>query len=400
MFVPARDSPSILHADLDAFFASVEQRDDPALRGRPVIVGIGVVMCASYEARAFGIRSAMGGVEARRRCPDAVFVPPRLDAYTEASRAVFAVFDDTTPEVEGISVDEAFLDVGGLRRISGEPGEIAARLRHEVRDRVDLPITVGAATTKHVAKVASRAAKPDGILVIPAGEELAFLHPLPVQALWGVGPATTAKLHARGLRTVGDVAQLDEGSLTAMLGRAAGHSVHALANDRDPRRVRPRQRRRSIGSQRAMGWRPKTAADIEAALMGLVDRVGRRLRSADRVGRTVVLRLRFEDWGRVTRSHTLARPTANTALLLEAARHLLAEAEPLIRERGCTLVGITVANLDDAAAVQLMLPFDGWAGGGLDAAIDAVRDRFGSDAIGRTALVRIGAGATVPLLPD
>src|SRR5687768_15068052 len=229
---------TILHADLDAFYASVEQRDDPRLRGRPVIVGAGVVLAASYEAKAYGIRTAMGGRQARRLCPRAIVVSPRMSVYTEASRAVFRVFDDTTPLVEGLSIDEAFLDVRGLERISGTPVEIAARLRREVRERVGLPITVGVARTKFLAKVASGVAKPDGLLVVPAGRELAFLHPLPVERLWGVGPVTADKLYDRGIATVGEVAGLGEAALVTLLGRASGRHLHALAHNRDPRPVK------------------------------------------------------------------------------------------------------------------------------------------------------------------
>jgi DNA polymerase-4 len=246
---------TILHADLDAFFASVEQRDNPRLRGRPVIVGGGVVLAASYEAKAFGVRTAMGGPQARRLCPDAIVVPPRMSAYSEASKAVFEVFEDTTPLVEGLSIDEAFLDVRGMRRLAGQPSEIALQLRRRVLERVGLPITVGIARTKFLAKVASAVAKPDGLLVVPPGEELAFLHPLPVERLWGVGRVTATKLHGRGITTVAQVARLDEEALIAMLGRASGRHLHALAHNRDPRPVRVGRRRRSIGSQRALGRR-------------------------------------------------------------------------------------------------------------------------------------------------
>src|SRR3954451_4845697 len=229
---------TILHADLDAFFASVEQRDDPGLRARPVIVGDGVVLAASYEAKAYGVRTAMGGAQARRLCPQAVVVPPRWSAYSEASQAVFAVFEQTAPHVEALSIDEAFLDARGLDRISGSPPEVAARLRREVREHVGLPITVGVATTKFLAKVASGVAKPDGLLVVPPGGELDFLHPLPVERLWGVGAKTAEKLHSRGIASVGDVARLEEATLVAMLGRGSGRHLHALAHNRDPRPVR------------------------------------------------------------------------------------------------------------------------------------------------------------------
>src|SRR4051794_38610204 len=258
-----RTDASILHADLDSFFASVEQRDDPALRGRPVIVGGGVVLAASYEAKAFGIRTAMGGLQAKALCPHAVVVPPRFDAYTDASRAVFTVFDDTTPLVEGISIDEAFLDVGGLRRVSGTPVDIAAKLRADVRERVGLAITVGIARTKFLAKVASGVAKPDGLLLVPPDGELAFLHPLPVERVWGVGAKTAAKLHARGITTVGDMARIGEGPLTTILGRHGGRHLHALAVNRDPRPVVTRARRRSIGSQHALGRRRRTPEELD-----------------------------------------------------------------------------------------------------------------------------------------
>src|SRR4051794_10591789 len=248
---------TILHADLDAFYASVEQRDDPRLRGRPVIVGGGVVLAASYEAKAHGVRTAMGGGQARRLCPRAIVVPPRMSAYSEASRAVFAIFEDTTPLVEGISIDEAFLDVRGLRRISGRPVEIAARLRREVLERVGLRITVGVARTKFLAKVASGVAKPDGLLVVPPDGERAFLHPLPVERLWGVGAVTAAKLHARGTWYVGEVARLEESALVSILGVGSGRHLHALAHNRDPRPVVVGKRRGSIGSQHALGRSPK-----------------------------------------------------------------------------------------------------------------------------------------------
>jgi DNA polymerase-4 len=397
MFVSAE--ATILHADLDAFYASVEQRDDPRLRGRPVIVGGGVVLAASYEAKAFGIRTAMGGGQARQLCPWAVVVTPRISAYSEASKAVFAVFEDTTPLVEGISIDEAFLDVGGLRRVSGTPVEIAARLRRDVRERVGLPITVGVARTKFLAKVASAVAKPDGLLVVPPERELDFLHPLRVERLWGVGAVTAAKLHDRGITRVGEVARLPEAALVAMLGRATGRQLHALAHNRDPRPVRVGRRRGSIGSQRALGRTPKTLDSIDAALVGLVDRVTRRMRDAGRVGRTVVLRLRFDDFSRATRSHTLPRATAQTQTILGAARGLLAAATPLIERDGLTLVGISVANLDDDGAVQLTLPFDRF-GGALDTALDDVRERFGAKAVTRAVLLGRDEGLTVPMLPD
>ena len=392
---------SILHADLDAFFASVEQRDDPRLRGRPVIVGGGVVLAASYEAKAYGVRTAMGGRQARRLCPHAVVVRPRFSEYVAASKAVFEVFEDTTPLVEGISIDEAFLDVRGLERLKGPAPAIAAQLRRDVLARVGLPITVGVARTKFLAKVASGVAKPDGLLVVPADGELDFLHPLPVERLWGVGPVTSAKLRGRGFRTVGDVAELGRGALVAMLGRGAGSHLHALAHNYDPRPVRTGRRRGSIGSQCALGRRSsRTPEEVDAILLSLVDRVTRRMRRAGRIGRTVVLRLRFDDFTRATRSHTLARPTAHTQTIVATARGLLSTAWPLVRRRGLTLVGVAVANLDNDHAVQLLLPFDRHAGWTLDAAVDDVRDRFGSRALERAVLVGRPERWEMPLLPD
>jgi DNA polymerase-4 len=391
---------TILHADADAFYASVEQRDDPHLRGRPVIVGAGVVLAASYEAKAFGVRTAMGGAQARRLCPGAVVVSPRMSVYAEASKALFRVFDDASPLVEGLSIDEAFLDVRGLERISGTPAEIAARLRREVRERVGLPITVGVARTKFLAKVASAVAKPDGLLVVPPDLELAFLHPLPVERLWGVGQATARKLHEWRISTVGEVAQLDETALVTMLGRSAGRHLHALAHNRDPRPVQPGRRRRSIGSQCALGRSRRTPDAVDAVLVSLVDRVTRRMRLAERVGRTVVLRLRFGDFSRATRSHTLPRPTAHTQTILLTARWLLSAAMPEIERRGLTLVGVAVANLEDGAALQLVLPLDRYSGTALDAALDEVRRRFGSTAVTRAVLLGSEQGLAVPLLPD
>ena len=395
-----RTDANILHADLDAFYASVEQRDDPRLRGRPVIVGGGVVLAASYEAKAFGVRTAMGGGQARRLCPEAIVVPPRMTAYAEASRKVFAVFEDTTPRVEGLSIDEAFLDVRGLERVSGTPVEIAERLRKQVRARVGLPITVGVARTKFLAKVASGVAKPDGLLVVPPDGELEFLHPLPVERLWGVGPKTADKLRRVGITTVGVVSRLDEATLVGMLGRASGRHLHALAHNRDPRPVTVGRRRRSMGAQRALGRRQHSHEELEAVLIGLVDRVTRRMRRASRVCRTVTLRLRFGDFARATRSHTLPQATAQTGTLLAATRGLLTSALPMVRKQGLTLIGVSFANLESDDAVQLALPLDRREAPALDVAVDRLRDRFGSDAIKRAVLLGHQDRPTVPLLPD
>jgi DNA polymerase-4 len=391
----------ILHADLDSFYASVEQRDDLRLRHRPVIVGAGVVLAASYEAKAFGVRSAMGGRQARELCPQAIVVPPRFEAYVEASKAVFGIFERTTPLVEGISIDEAFLDVGGLLQVSGTPVEIAFGLRTAVRDEVGLAITVGIARTKFLAKVASGVAKPDGLLLVPADGELAFLHPLPVERLWGVGRVTAAKLHERGVFTVGEVAELEQRALVSMLGPGSGHHLHALAHNRDPRPVIVGRRRRSIGAQRALGTRHRhTPAEVDATLVALVDRVCRRLRAARRVCRTVVLRLRFDDFTRATRSHTVLRATWDTAPILATARGLLAAAAPLVRDGGLTLVGISLANLDDADSIQLELPFAAREVGALDPVLDGIRDKYGKSSVQRAVLLGREPGLEMPMLPD
>ena len=391
---------TILHADLDAFYASVEQRDEPRLRGRPVIVGAGVVLAASYEAKAEGVRTAMGGAQARRLCPEAAVVSPRMSAYSEASDAVYEIFRETTPLVEGLSIDEAFLDVRGLGRISGTPLELARRLRRQVAERLGLPITVGIATTKFLAKVASAVAKPDGLLLVPPGASSTSC----IRSRWsgwGVGPVTSRKLRQVGITTVAEVARLGERNLVTLLGRASGRHLHALAHGRDPRRVQVGRRRRSIGSQRAMGRRmPRSWEARDAVLVAVVDRLGKRLRAAGRVCRTVTLRLRFDDFSRATRSHTLVEATNSTQVILATARDLFAEAAPLIDEQGLTLIGISLGNLEDDAAVQLVLPFARGRSLQLDAVVDQVRDRFGSEAITRAVLLGRDQGLAVPLLPD
>ena len=399
MFVSTSGSATILHADLDSFYASVEQRDDPSLRGRPVIVGGGVVLAASYEAKAYGVRTAMGGGQARTLCPHAIVVPPRMSAYSKASAAVFEVFHDTSPLVEALSVDEAFLDVSGLRRVSGTPVQIGARLREEV----GLPITVGIARTKFLAKVASQEAKPDGLLMVPPDRELAFLHPLPVRRLWGVGAKTADKLRTHGVETVSDVAGLSETALTALLGPAMGRQLFGLSRNIDRRRVVTGHRRRSVGAQRALGKAGSAMSpeQVDAVVVNLVDRITRRMRAAGRSGRTVVLRLRFDDFGRATRSHTLARATASTDVILAAARTLVNQAAPVISERGLTLIGFAVCNIDREGAEQLELPFgNGCDTHTIDSAVDLVRQRYGNAALTRGVLLGRDAGWEMPHLPD
>jgi DNA polymerase-4 len=396
-------SATILHADLDSFYASVEQRDDPTLRGRPVIVGGGVVLAASYEAKAYGVKTAMGGRQALQLCPGAAVVPPRMAAYSQASSDVFEVFRDTTPLVEPLSVDEAFLDVAGLRRIAGDPVQIASRLRARVRDEVGLPITVGIARTKFLAKVASQVAKPDGLLLVPPGRELQFLHPLPVRRLWGVGAKTEEKLREHGIQTVAQVAELGESTLASMVGGAMGRQLYCLSRNIDRRRVTTQTRRRSVGAQRALGraGNSMSAAEIDAVVVNLVDRITRRMRSADRTGRTVTLRLRFNDFGRVTRALTMPRATAATEPILAAARELVGNAAPLIRERGLTLVGFAVSNIDRDGAQQLELPFGTETELlAVDSAMDKIRQRFGNSSLTRGVLVGRDPGLEMPMLPD
>jgi len=396
----------ILHADLDSFYASVEQRDDPSLRGRPVAVGAGVVLAASYEAKAYGVRTPMSGGEARRLCPGLITVPPRFSAYVEASRRVFDVFRDTTPLVEGISIDEAFLDVGGLRRLVGDPVDIAAALRLRVRAEVGLPISVGVARTKYLAKVASAVSKPDGLLLVEPEREQEFLHPLPVERLWGVGAVTGAKLRADGIRTVGDLARLEQEVLQGLVGKASGRHLWALAHLRDPRPVEVGRRRRSVGAQRALGRRRSSPEELDAHLVALVDRVTRRLRAGERIGRTLTLRLRFADFTRATRSATIGT-TGATDAWVATGRTLLRAALPLVEEKGCTLIGISISGLADAAGEQLELPLD-WPGPEgvlrrasiLDGALDAVKDKYGADAVTRAVLLGRQPGVEMPLLPD
>ncbi len=391
---------SILHADLDAFYASVEQRDDPQLRGRPVIVGTGVVLACSYEAKALGIRTAMNGAQARRDCPEAIVVPARMEAYSEASKAVYSIFHETSPLVEGLSIDEAFLDGGGLGHIFGSPADVAAKLRRDVLEKVGLRISVGVARTKFLAKIASGESKPDGLLVIEPEEESAFLGPLPIERVWGVGRVTSEKLRSMGIRTVGEIASCDENRLIAALGKSAGLRLLDLANNRDPRPVKPRDPRQSIGAQSAFPRSSKSIREIDALAAGLVDRVTHRLRAAGKVCGTVSISLRFDDMKKVSRSHTLPAATNQTETLLDAVRTLLSGARTMIDQRGITLLGVSLERLDSDNAVQLGFALDGSSNGNLDAAIDELRDRFGSEAITRASLVGEEGATPAPILPE
>jgi len=395
---------SILHADLDAFYASVEQRDDPSLRGRPVIVGTGVVLACSYEAKARGVYTTLNGAAARRICPEAVVVPPRMEAYSKASKAVYEIFNDTAPVVEGLSIDEAFLEVGGMEHISGTPPEIAATLRRRVLEEVGLPISVGVARTKFLAKVASGACKPDGLLVVAPDREEAFLHPLPIEALWGVGKVTTAKLNDMGILTVGDVARTSRVRLAATVGESAAEGLLDLAHNRDPRRVQPRERRKSIGAQSAFPRGSRSPEQVDSLAAALVDRTSRRLREAGRACRTVSIGLRFGDFSRATRSRTLAYPTDETAAILAAVRELFEASGEEIAEKDLTLIGVSLGNLERADTVQMELPLDSERAdrdrAALDQAVDDVRSRFGEGVIKRASMIDADQGVPVPTLPD
>lgn len=420
-----RDVASILHVDLDAFFASVEQLHDPSLRGRPVIVGglgpRGVVAAASYEARRFGVHSAMPMARARRACPSGAFLPPRFEAYAKASAEVHEIFHATTPLVEPIALDEAFLDVAGVARVHGDAVTIATRVRARIHAETGLTASVGVATTKLVAKIASDEAKPDGMCVVVPGAELAFLHPLPIQRLWGVGPATSAKLHRFAVRTIGDLAMLPEQTLVAALGRAQGAHLLALAQNRDDREVVTTRERKSVGQEETFPRDVLDRAELEGEVLRLADRVGARLRADAIESRTIQLKVRMADFRTLTRSKTLPEPTSSSSVIASVARAAL---DTLEISEGVRLLGVAAQNLSPAAAQQAVLPFPGVGaaarrvrqgsvgrgrarvnipvgGGGedqadlrarpsLDAAADAVRRRFGEDALGPAGLMRGG----------
>jgi DNA polymerase-4 len=389
---PTAEGPSILHLDLDAFYASVEQRERPELRGRPVVVGglgaRGVVAAASYEAREFGIHSAMPTTRARRLCPDAEFVTPRIDFYAQVSHEVMAILRSATPLVEPLSLDEAFLDVRGAARLLGTGPEIAVMLRRQVRDELALTASVGVASTKMLAKIASDASKPDGLLVIEPGTELAFLHPLPVRRLWGVGPATQRKLTDLGVTTVGDLSRIPESVLVDKLGEAAGRHLHALAHNRDTRPVEPDRVTKSIGHEETFATDRSDRRGLEQDVLRMADRVAARLRDHDKVARTVQLKLRYRDFATITRAHTLAEATDLAATIAAEARGLLDATD--LRD-GIRLLGVTAMQLEDAVAVQGQLSFETGTDAvapvaredALERTIDAVRARFGADAVGR-----------------
>ena len=386
---------TILHADLDAFYASVEQLLDPTLRGRPIAVGGGVVLAASYEAKAFGVKGGMPGRKARELCPQLVFVPGTFGEYQRLGDAAIAILGDFTPLIERISIDEAFADVAGCTHLFGAPSEIAAKVRHRVRTEIGLPISIGVARTKHLAKIGSRVAKPDGLVVVDPAAELAFLHDLPVGLMWGVGPVTEARLKRQGILRIGQLADAPERYLERLLGHAVGGKLHALAQNRDPREIRTHRRARSAGAQSALGHQPAIDPVVGPTLLRLADRVATRLREKGLAGRTVTVRVRFADMRSVTRSVTLDAPISATLALAEIARELARAALLENPEEGViTLLGVSVSHLRERSDIQLDLPLglrderrrpgasQGLVRWTADRAMDTIRSRFGREAIG------------------
>lgn len=386
---------TMLHADLDAFYASVEQLLDPSLRGKAIAVGGGVVLAASYEAKAFGVRGGMSGKQARELCPQLVFVDGHFKDYQRLGDAAIKVVNDFTPLVERISIDEAFADVAGCTHLFGPPAEIASAIRRRVREELGLPISVGVARTKHLAKIASQVAKPDGLVVVDPERELEFLHELPVHLMWGVGPVTQAKLAGQGVITIGQLASTPGYSLERLLGRGAGEKLAALAWNRDPRQIKTHHRARSAGAQSALGRKPAVARIFRPTLLHLADRVASRLRAKSLAGRTVTARVRFADFHSITRSVTLDAPIAATAMLAEIAEELVRIAladHPC--ERTISLLAISVSHLEKQAEMQFDLPLGladehrrpgtkrGIARWTADKAVDKIRERFGWQAVG------------------
>jgi DNA polymerase-4 len=388
-------SATILHADLDAFYASVEQLLDPSLRGKPIAVGGGVVLAASYEAKVFGVKGGMPGRRARELCPQLVFVGGHFKDYQRLGDAAIGLIGEYTPLVERISIDEAFADVAGCTHLFGEPAEIARAIRERVRRELGLPISVGVARTKHLAKIASQVAKPDGLVVVDPSDELAFLHDLPVALMWGVGPVTQARLAASGIESIGQLARTSPESLERLVGTAASEKLSALSWNRDPREIRTSRRSHSAGAQSALGRRPAEERVYRPVLAHLADRIGTRLRAKSLAGRTVTARVRFADMRSVTRSTTLEAPIAATVSLTEIAAELVRAAlSDHPREKHISLVAISVSHLERYPKLQLALSLGlaseahhpgtrrGLARHAADRAMDAIRARFGWDAIG------------------
>jgi DNA polymerase IV len=395
---------NILHADLDSFYASVEQLLNPALRGKPIAVGGGVVLAASYEAKAFGVQSAMSGREARKRCPQLIFVKGHFNEYRRLGDAAIDIVGDYTPLIERISIDEAFADVTGCTHLFGVPAEIARNIRSRVRDELGLPISVGVARTKHLAKIASQVAKPDGLVVVDPATEIDFLHDLPVGLLWGVGPATQRRLAESNIHTIGQLAKTSPDSIKRLLGSAVGEKLNALSWNRDLREVRNKVRARSAGAQSALGRKPARKDVFQPTLRHLADRVGARLREKGIGGRTITVRVRFANLRAVTHAVTLAEPISATKDLAEVAealvRSVLADNpdEPTI-----SLLAINVSKLTNETDPQFDLPFaapcmssnKAVVRAAADGAIDTIRDRFGWKAIGYGSVV-LGPGGSVP----
>jgi DNA polymerase-4 len=392
---------TILHVDMDAFYALVELRSRPELQGMPVIVGgggggRGVVLSATYEARAMGVHSAMPMSRARRLAPDAVIIQPDHRAYAEVSRGVMSLFHSITPLVEPLSLDEAFLDVSGALRRLGSPRAIGELIRSRVFDEQRITCSVGVASTKFVAKLASTRSKPDGLLVVPADQVIEFLHPLPVGALWGVGEKTELQLERLGLRTVGDIASTPVSTLQRALGQAAGRHLYELSWGRDSRRVNPSEPEKSIGAEETFDDDIDDAEAIHAHLLKLADHVGGRLRSSEQVGRTVQLKVRFADFTTITRSKTMPGPVDVTQDLYDTARTLF-DALGLQRAR-IRLVGIRVEGLQPAqgAARQLALGAPEQGRREAEIAVDAIRARFGSKSVRPARLVELPASEDGP----
>src|SRR4249920_1082051 len=399
---------TILHADLDAFYASVEQLLDPSLRSKPIAVGGGVVLAASYEAKHFGVRGGMSGWQARELCPLLIFVGGHFGDYQRLGDAAIKVLNDFTPLVERISIDEAFADVAGCTHLFGSPAEIAARIRVRVRGELGLPISVGVARTKHLAKIASQVAKPDGLVVVDPAGEVAFLHDLPVELMWGVGPVTQARLARIGVLTIGQLAKTPGWSLERLLGPAAGEKLAALSWNRDPREIRTHRRAGSVGAQSAIGRKPAEERVFRPTLLHLADRIGTRLRAKSKPGRTVTVRVRFASLNSATRSVTLDAPISTTVILAEIAEELVrAVLADHPDEKTISLLAISVSHLEEHWDVQLELPLGlqdearrpgtkkGMARWVADCAVDRIRDRFGWDAVGYGS-VALGISRSVP----
>ncbi|MEA3502676.1 MAG: DNA polymerase IV [Actinomycetota bacterium] len=383
--------PSILHADLDAFYASVVLLRRPDLVGKPVAVGGGVVLSATYEARARGVAGAMRIGDARRACPGLIVVDGNFGDFIEYSDRVFNIFRDFTPVVEPMSIDEAFLDVSGVDHLFGPPGRIADLIRDRVWVETGLPISVGGARTKFLAKIASRVAKPDGSLIVSAGTEISFLHPLSVDHLWGVGPVTLGHLGELGITRIGDLARAPTALLASRVGPYRARHLHALAWNLDPRGVVTNRRSSSVGAQRAFGGDERDRDVLRGVLARLSSKVGARLRRKDRAGRTLTVRARFRDFRSITRATTMRTASASSAVLYRTSLDLTDGVLDEFPDLGLSLLGISMSNLVPASPLQLELPlFDDFVGGSprelelqaLDTAVDEIRDRFGTDAVG------------------